>query len=179
LSSLPAKISDEEIVALLMGRDKRGVSSLYQAHSRLIFGVIYRIVKMEDVAENVMQDVFLRVWQNIESYNPSKGRFLTWVVNIARNASIDVIRSKDYRKNQQTEEIEPNAAHHRSDEIDVDNIGVKEIIEKLPPKYSTLINLIYFEGYTQQEVAEKFDMPLGTVKSRIRKAFSELRSVLG
>jgi RNA polymerase sigma-70 factor (ECF subfamily) len=179
LSSLPGKISDEEIITLLLDRDKRGVSSLYQVHSRLIFGVIYRIVKLEDVAENVMQDVFLKVWQNIESYNPSKGRFLTWVVNIARNASIDVIRSKDYRKNRQTEDMDSEAAHHRSDEMDVDHIGVKEIVEKLHPKYSTLINLIYFEGYTQQEVAEKFDMPLGTVKSRIRKAFSELRTVLG
>lgn len=175
---MPGKISDEEIIALLLDKDKRGVSYLYQAHSRLIFGVIYRIVKLEDLAENVMQDVFLKVWQNIESYNASKGRFLTWVVNIARNASIDVVRSKDYRKNQRTDNVDTEAAHHHSDEMEVDHIGVKEVVAKLDPKYSSLINLIYFEGYTQQEVAEELDMPLGTVKTRIRKAFSELRTVL-
>ncbi len=178
MTNIQAKISDEEIIALLRKQDKQGISSLYLNHSRLFYGVIYRVVKNEFIAENVLQDVFIKIWQNIDSYNPSKGHFMAWAMNIARNASIDMVRSKDYRNNMVTDGIEPETSQHHHFEIDVDNIGLNETIKKLHPKYQQLIELLYFEGYTQAEVAEELKIPLGTVKSRIRRAFQELRIIL-
>ncbi|HFA51144.1 MAG TPA: sigma-70 family RNA polymerase sigma factor [Bacteroidetes bacterium] len=175
---MQSKISDQELVSLLRNKDKKGINGLYQNHSRLLFGVILRIVKKQDIAENVMQEVFLKIWQNIESYNPSKGYFLAWAMNIARNAAIDMVRSKAYRKEQRTDEVVPSTAQQFSTEMKVGHIGVREVVATLDPKYKTLIDLLYFEGYTQVEVAEELDIPLGTVKSRVRKAFSELRSLL-
>lgn len=163
---------------MLQNRDKKGISALYQNHSRLLYGVILRIVKMQDIAENVLQDVFVKIWKNIESYDVSKGRFLAWAMNISRNAAIDMVRSKNYKKQQQTTIIDNNINQQFSSEMKVDDIGVREVVSKLDIKYKSLINLLYFEGYTQMEVAEKLDIPLGTVKSRVRKAFSELRILL-
>lgn len=176
--NIQAKISDEDIIALLKKQDKQGVSSLYLNHSRLFYGVILRIVKNEFLAENILQDVFIKIWQNINSYDASKGHFLAWALNIARNASIDMVRSKDYRNNLVTDGIEPQTSEHYYSEIDVDNIGLKEMVKKLNPKHQQLIELLYFEGYTQSEVADELNIPLGTVKSRVRKAFQELRIIL-
>lgn len=178
MRNIHAKISDEDIVTLLRQRNKQGISSLYANYSRLLYGVIFRIVKRQDLAENVLQDVFLKVWQSIETYDVSKGRFIAWVMNIARNASIDMVRSKNYRKDMVTDGVEAAVAQPASTVLNVEHIGVKEVVNKLEPKYRQLIDLLYFEGYTQSEVSEELDIPLGTVKSRVRKAFSELRTLL-
>lgn len=166
------------MVALLRRRNKQGISSLYANYSRLLYGVIFRIVKRQDLAENVLQDVFLKVWQNIDSYDTSKGRFIGWVMNIARNAAIDLVRSKNYRNDLVTDGVEAAVAQPSVSGVNVDHIGLKEVVEKLDPKYRQLIDLLYFEGYTQAEVSDELSIPLGTVKSRVRKAFSELRTLL-
>ncbi|MEO1257435.1 MAG: sigma-70 family RNA polymerase sigma factor [Bacteroidota bacterium] len=178
LRNIHAKISDEEIVALLKNKDRQGISMLYTNYSRLLFGVILRIVKQQDLSENVLQDVFLKVWQNIHQYHPSKGRFPAWVMNIARNSAIDLVRSKGYRKNNSTAAVEPAMEQQFSSEINVDHIGLRDLVQKLDPKHRRLIELLYFEGYTQAEVSEELAVPLGTVKSRVRKAFSDLRILL-
>jgi RNA polymerase sigma-70 factor (ECF subfamily) len=173
------QISDEEILTLLQNKDKRGVSNLYRQHAQLLYGLILRIVKVEHVAENVLQDVFLKVWQNIDNYAPSKGRFLAWVVNIARNASIDVLRSKEYKKSKATGGLEGGASDRQfAVGTGIENIGVRDAVKMLEPKYQLIVELIYFEGYTQIEVSEELDLPLGTVKSRVRKAFQDLKILL-
>ena len=178
MRNIHAKISEEDIVGLLRRRDKQGITILYSNYSRLFFGVIFRVVKQQDLAENVLQDVFLKIWQNIESYDVSKGRFISWAMNIARNAAIDLVRSKNYRKGMVTDGVEAAAAQTSSAEINVDHIGLKDTVHRLEPKYRKLIDLLYFEGYTQAEVSDELGLPLGTVKSRVRKAFSELRTLL-
>lgn len=178
MRNIHSKISDEEIVALLRNKNKQGISLLYSNYSRLLFGVIYRIVKQQDLSENVMQDAFLKVWNNIHQYDASKGRFPAWVMNIARNAAIDLVRSKGYRKSSNTSGVEPGMEQQFSAEMNVDHIGVRDVVQKLDPKHRQLIELLYFEGYTQAEVSDELDIPLGTVKSRVRKAFSDLRVLL-
>lgn len=87
-------LSEQQIVILLQQRNQQGVSALYDKYASVVYGLIYRIIGRKDFAENALQDTFLKVWQNIETYDVSKGRFLSWILKIARNAAIDVKRSK-------------------------------------------------------------------------------------
>ena len=170
--------SDEQIVSLLKNKERKGIDDLYTAYSPLLFGVILRIVKQTDLSENVLQDVFVKVWQNIHQYDQTKGHFGAWLMNIARNTAIDLVRSKDFRNNARTDEVVPGMASRFSTEMNVDHIGLREVVGKLALKHRQLIELLYFEGYTQAEVSEELDIPLGTVKSRVRKAFMDLRKLL-
>ena len=118
----------------------------------------------------------------MHSYQPAKGRLFTWMINIARNLAIDKIRSKEIKQQQKTDKVEDNVHtidHARFDTMAVDGIGIREVLKNLNEDYQFVINLLYFKGYTQAEVAKEFDIPLGTVKTRTRAALLELRKILG
>ena len=166
---------EEKIVSLLQDRNVKGIDLLYDHYSKMVYGLIYKIVKSEDVADLVLQDTFLKVWHKIDAYNKYRGRFLTWVLNVAKNTAIDMLRSKQYRESSKLTSLEELPGRPVKTEIQVDYIGVKDIINRLDEKYRIIIELIYFSGYTYAEAAEELAIPLGTVKSRVRKAFSELR----
>lgn len=144
-------------------------------------GVIARILKKEELAEEVLQDVFLKIWDKIDSYDPAKGKLFTWMLNIARNQAIDKTRSKEFSKGKKTGDIE-NFVNRvdRKDYLEqqVDAIGLKEVLKKLPEDQRFVIDQHYLKGYTQAEMAEEFNLPLGTVKTRMRLAMKELRNLL-
>jgi RNA polymerase sigma-70 factor, ECF subfamily len=168
--------SDVRLVELLLSRNPQCVSLMYDKYSRSLFGVILRIVKGRELAEEILQDTFAKAWRNIDSYDIAKGRLYTWLVNIARNAAIDATRAKNF--NRQNVPIEPiiNVIDgQKNKSINTDIIGIKELTKALPPDYKLLIDLIYFEGYTQPEVAEHLSIPLGTVKTRLRSAMVILK----
>lgn len=175
-----SNINEQNVLAALRRRDKDALRELYRAYSPVAFGVICKIVKKEDVAENVLQDVFLKVWNNIEQYDTSKGRFLSWILRIARNAAIDKVRSKNYQQDRKTSGLENSPVSNLAytGAPSTDNIDVRDKVNKLDTKYRVLIELTYFEGYSHTEAAKQLDLPLGTVKGRIRKALKELRKVL-
>ncbi len=180
LKSETPKITEDQIIALLRQKDKEGMRWLYRSYGKVVFGVICRIVKMEDIAENVLQDALLKVWNNIESYDLSKGRFLSWILKIARNTAIDKVRSKTYQQSLKSHPIDPamSSDPRFATTPDTAHIDVRNKVGNLEEKYRQLIEMTYFEGYTHVEVAERLELPLGTVKGRIRKALSELRKVL-
>jgi RNA polymerase sigma factor (sigma-70 family) len=144
--------------------------------------VIFRIVKKETVAEEVLQDVFIKIWDRFNNYDSSKGKLFTWMLNIARNQAIDKTRSKEISKEQKTRGIEnvvskiDNEAHI---EQHIEGIGVKEILKNLSEEQKFVVEYLYFQGYSQSELAEEFNIPLGTVKTRLRLAMQQLRTTLG
>ena len=143
--------------------------------------MISRIVIRQEVAEEVLHDVFLKIWSRIEHYDPEKGRLFTWMLNIARNQAIDKTRSREISQFKKTDDIENLVDKvDRSDfgETSTDSIGLKEVLDKLTPEQRFIVDKLYLGGYTQSEVAEEFDIPLGTVKTRLRLAMMELRSLL-
>lgn len=175
------KISEEDLVELLQGRSEKGFSVLYNNYSGAIFGVIKKIVISEDIAADVTQDVFVKIWKNLENYNKMKGTIFTWMLNIARNSAIDKLRSADYRQGLQNLQIETYVGvvdNQNSVALNIDAIGLQNVIAKLRPEYRQLIDLVYYKGYTQSEIAEEFDIPLGTVKTRIKAAVAALRTFL-
>jgi RNA polymerase sigma factor (sigma-70 family) len=125
-----------------------------------------------------LHDVFLKVWNKIEDYDASKGRFFTWMLNIARNLAIDKLRSKENKVRSKTDDLsgyvniedDGYREHHQSE-----HIGVREVVAKLPEEQKFLIEKMYFEGYSQSEIAEEYNIPLGTVKTRVRAGMTKLR----
>ena len=165
----------------LQARDKSALEFLYDNYSGSLYGVVFRILRNEDIAEEVLHDVFLKIWDKFDQYDAAKGKLFTWMLNIARNQAIDKTRSKEISKDQKTRGIENvvNKIDAREYvEQRVEDIGVKDIIKNLPDEQQFVVEYLYFKGYSQSELAEEFNIPLGTVKTRLRLAMQSLRATL-
>ncbi|MBS1556338.1 MAG: sigma-70 family RNA polymerase sigma factor [Bacteroidetes bacterium] len=165
----------------MKNKEQSALDYLYDHYSGAIYGVVFRILKDEETAEEVLQDVFLKIWDKIDSYDSGKGKLFTWMLNIARNQAIDRTRSRESSQRKKTDDIDYLVNKIDSQEnshLSVDAIGLKEVLLKLPEDQRFIVNQLYLQGYTQSEVAEEFDIPLGTVKTRLRLAMNELRSIL-
>lgn len=172
--------SQEELIGLIRHRDQSAFAYLYDNYSRALLGVISAIVDDNEEAEDVLQGTFLKIWTNFSSYDEGKGRLYTWMLNIARNMAIDSTRSKHQKMRSKIREVTESV--HQSGAFAVspsayETIGLKTILERLGEEQKTIIDLAYFEGYTQEEIATQLAMPLGTVKTRVRQAISALRDL--
>ena len=167
------------LITQLQEGNEKAFEKVYQLYSKSIFGVIFTILKDEKLAEEVLQDVFLKVWEKAPTYEASKGRFFTWILNIARNASIDLLRSKAYKDLQKNVEDETFVDVMESRQNLADNteaIGLQKYIKLLEPLCRNIIDLLFFKGYTQQESAKALEIPLGTLKTRNRMCIKKLRA---
>jgi len=174
---ITTEISEEELVRKLANRETKGLEILYDNYSAVLYGVIHRIVQNEEIAEDLLQEAFLKIWNNFGQYDASKGRLFTWMINICRNLSIDKLRSRDFVNQNKNHPIENSVIGLASviSSYNPDTIGIKEIVKRLEPDYRTIIELLFFEGYSQSEAADKLNIPLGTVKTRSRAAILKLR----
>ncbi len=168
-------ISDEHIIHLLKSSNKEGISLLYDKYSPALYGVINRILQNTEAAEEVLQDTVMKIWNNAEKFDAGKGNLLTWIINIARNAAIDRARLKSF--NRKSEQIEDYSHQLEEAPINPETIGLTDLVKKLNVDQKAIIDLIYFKGYTQSEVAETLGIPLGTVKSRLYAAIGKLREL--
>jgi RNA polymerase sigma factor (sigma-70 family) len=176
-----ATYTEQELVFLLRDRNNQAFSYLYDNYSGALYSIILQIIKENELASDVLQEVFINIWRKIESYDATKGRLFTWMLNIARNASIDTLRSKSYQNNKKNQELPDNVHSNnagQTTQLNIDNIGLKKTLEKLKPEHRILIELAYFKGYTHEEIAEIEGIPLGTVKTRIRNSLLQLREYL-
>ena len=174
------QISESLLVEQLRNNERSAYEYLYDNYSGALYGVINRIVTDEETANDVLQDAFVKIWKAINDYDASKGKLFTWMLNICRNQAIDKTRSKAFnnaQKNQSTEKNVNQLERLKSDDIKPEHIGLVELVEKLDPNERFLIDLMYFKGYTQSEIAEEFNIPLGTVKTRLRSATMNLRKI--
>ena len=173
------KYSEQELVALLKEQNNDAFNYLYDHYSGALFTIINQIVPDKDTASDVLQEVFVNVWRKISTYDETKGRLFTWMLNIARNAAIDKVRSKGYRDTQRTQSIaEGESGMAMSSNPVVNDVGLKKVLTTLNEEYRKLIDLSYFQGFTHEEIAKMLGIPLGTVKTRIRTAISQLRTMI-
>jgi RNA polymerase sigma factor (sigma-70 family) len=173
------KYSEQELIIALKARDDQAFSYLYDHYSGSLYSIIFQIVKSPEVAADVLQEVFINIWRKIESFDPLRGRLFTWMLNISRNASIDMLRSKNYMNRQKNQEITDNVyGSDQATQTNIDGIGLTKFLGKLKPEQRILIELAYLKGYTHEEIAQIEDIPLGTVKTRIRNALLQLRVYL-
>ncbi len=172
------QIAEESLVSMLSDRNPEGMEILYDNYSSALYGFIHRIIQNDEISEDVLQETFLRIWNNFSKYDPGKGRLFTWMINVARNMAIDKVRSKEFTQKQKNRELSDSVSSLDSGNqstYNPDTIGLKELIRKLDPEYKQIIDLLFFGGYTQSEAAEKLNIPLGTVKTRSRVAIQKLR----
>ncbi len=173
------KYDETELVYLLRQRSQKVFSYLYDNYGGALHSIILNIVNEEELANDVLQEVFVKVWKQIDTYDSSKGRLFTWMLNIARNASIDTVRSKAYQNSRQNQELTEDVyASGGSSETRTDQIGLRKVVHNLKEEYKVLVELSYFEGYTQDEISKMLSIPLGTVKTRLRTALVQLRQVI-
>ena len=170
---------ESELVSLLKQRQEPAFNYLYDHYSGSLYSVIVSIVPDRELANDLLQEVFVKIWRQIETYDNTKGRLFTWMLNVARNASIDAVRSKNFQQSQQNRELTENVYDEGgSTETNTDKIGLRKIVQKLKEEYRVLILLSYFEGYTQDEISKILKIPLGTVKTRLRTALIQLKQVI-
>jgi RNA polymerase sigma-70 factor (ECF subfamily) len=170
--------TEEQLVALLGQQDRDAFNYLYENYSAVLYGVICRIVTDEHIAQDVLQEVFVKIWNNIGQYNAAKGRIYTWMVNIARNAAIDKLRSRGEimkGKIQTGDEVVNNIGKGMRTEQSTDTIGLRNMVGGLKPEYQAIVELAYFKGFTLDEIGKTLEIPLGTVKTRMRHAIKLLR----
>ena len=160
--------------------DQGALAKLYDQYSAALFGTIMKIVGEKDRAEEVLQDSFVKIWRSASTYDPSKGRTFTWMLNIARNTAIDLVRTAQFRSAEKIKPIDKHVFRLGSDDErkQLDNLGMDTVLGRLKPEHRELIDLAYYQGYSQQEIAEKTGLPLGTVKSRTRTALQQLKEAL-
>ncbi|MFN0204460.1 MAG: RNA polymerase sigma factor [Bacteroidia bacterium] len=179
--NIPA--AERALISLLKSKNKEVIEILYDRYGGALLGVAEKIMKSEALGEDVLQEAFVKIWLNAESYDSSKGRLFTWMLNITRNLAIDKLKSKHYKQSLQTDSAE--AAMNVSENNDSDSIlgeegiGLQEVLNQLKPDQRQLIELMYFSGYTQAEISEELNMPLGTVKTKMRAAMLVLRKHYG
>lgn len=172
-------IPEAELVQGLLLRDQSVMEALYDQYSAALYGILKRIVRDDEKAQDVLQDAFVKIWKAGASYDKSKGTLFTWMLNVARNTAIDFLRSKSYRAEIQTDSFDVSMSSADWSTADqTDAIGLKEVIGKLKPEQQEVLQLLYFGGYTQDQAAEKLGLPLGTVKTRARSAIMVLREML-
>jgi RNA polymerase sigma-70 factor (ECF subfamily) len=177
--SSPALYSEPELIHLLKQRSQAAFSYLYDHYSGALYNVIISIVHDKETANDVLQEVFIKIFRQIDLYDASKGRLFTWMINICRNASIDVLRSKSHHTQKQNRELTENVySAAGTTSINTDMIGLRKIVNSLKDDQKLLVELAYFEGYTQDEISKVLNIPLGTVKTRLRSALVQLRSLL-
>ena len=174
------KYNESELVALLQNGDQKAFNYLYDNYSAALYGVIIRILDREDWAADVLQEVFLKIWRNMAQYDHAKGRLYTWMLNVARNTAIDALRSKNFQQDRKTMDIDQTVSYNEdrlSTNNNTDHVGVKKILMGLRKDFRVIIDLAYFQGYTQEEISKTLEIPLGTVKTRMRNALIELKTI--
>lgn len=174
-------MTQDDLLVLIRNQDEKAFTHLYNMYSKSLFAVISNFIREHEEAEDVLQETFVKIWKNIDSYNDSKGRFYTWILNIARNAAIDKLRSKGFNNTKKNLSAD-NFVHLLDDNSRttnmIDVIGIREFVKKLKPKCIQLIELLFFRGYTQQEASDELEIPLGTVKTQNRNCINDLRNYL-
>jgi RNA polymerase sigma-70 factor (ECF subfamily) len=171
---------EEQIIYLLKDRDKAAIRMIFDHYGVVMLNIIRRVIKDEAMAQDVLQDSLMKVWRNAASYDPEKGGLFTWLTRISRNAAIDKTRTKDFRLTETSRKAAAlvTISDTVSQDTNLDRLYVDQLVEQLPDKQRELIDLAYFQGYTQKEISENLKMPLGTVKTRIRLAIKHLRSII-
>ncbi|NND62361.1 MAG: RNA polymerase sigma factor [Flavobacteriaceae bacterium] len=164
-----------ERITQLQNGDQRALSSLYDSYSGALYGVIIRMCRDEGQAQDLLQETFVKIWQNSKSYDPEKGKFYTWAYRIARNTTLNFLR----KGNQliQTDDLSVYSNKAEEGENNIDSLALIGTIKKLESHHQKALELVYFQGLTHREAHKEMDVPLGTFKSYVQQALKKLREL--
>lgn len=167
-----------DLVTRLKARDEAAFAEMYRNYSNAFISIISKITNGDiEAAKDILQEAMVKVWNNIHHYDAAKGTLFTWMMNISRNTAIDRLRSKDFKNQLKNRSLETSQeqGYQPSVSTNLETIGVKKMLEKLDSSHRDVVDVVYMMGYSHAEAAEVLDIPLGTVKTRLRNAIIELR----
>ena len=178
-------LEDLELLAKISEKDRQALAELYDRYGRRVFALAVRMLNDPVGSEEVTQDVFMSVWRRGASYTSKKGKFTTWLFSIAHNRTIDELRKRKRDRSRENTDIDDHLNIQSSDISPADAavaqseyLQIRAAMEKLPVEQKHVVDLSYFKGLTQTEIAMKTGQPLGTVKTRMRLALKKLRTAL-
>lgn len=166
---------EDELVFQLKSKNQKAFSYLYDNYAPAVYGVICKTLKSKEASEDCLQEVFVKVWNNIEGYQPDRGRLFTWLSSITRNHVIDTLRSKNYKETASTLEHTEFSEKNRPVTALYDTLGIWKFVGRLREDHQNIVRLFYHSGHTQQEISNMLCIPVGTVKTKMRQAISSLK----
>jgi len=172
-----------ELLNRIQHNEEPALSELYDQYNRVVYSVAYQVLSNQQDAEEVTQDVFLRIWNKSELYDPEKGKFVSWLLTMTKRLAIDLVRHKQ-RVSRVQNPVSLDEKEYLWETTLVDEGDNSELrrtlidaMRELPTEYQEAIQLAYFKGMTHTQIADHLDRPLGTVKSHIRQGMQKLRAV--
>jgi RNA polymerase sigma factor (sigma-70 family) len=176
-----AHLSDEAVVAMLARSDESALAELYDRFGRVAYGLALRILRDEKLAEDAVQEGFLAAWRNADRFIPERGRAGTWLLTLVHRRAVDLVRREDRRRTEALREgVEPAPADSAEDDawLRIERERVQSALRKLPDQQREALELAYYGGFTQSELAERLGEPVGTIKSRMFTGLARLREML-
>ena len=170
---------EKHIIELLHEGNDKAISLLYEHYGDTLYGVAYKVVRDEELAQDVLQESFVKIWNKSHTYDPSKAKLFTWLFRITRNTAIDKIRSLSNKTEREIQMDVSDVYNVGEENIRPELIDMKKQLEKIDPKYQIVLEALFFEGMTQQEASDELGIPLGTIKSRLKIGLRELKKIYG
>ncbi len=170
---------EKHIVELLQERNEKAISLLYEHYGDTLYGVANKVVRDEEMAQDVLQESFVKIWKKSDSYDSSKAKLFTWLFRITRNTAIDKLRSTNTKTDKEIQMDVSDVYNLGIESIKPEFMDVRENLEKIESKYQIVLEALFFQGMTQQEASEELDIPLGTIKSRLKIGLRELKKIYG
>lgn len=170
-------LETSELIEGLINKDRMAYDYLYDNYSSKLYGIALHITQKRDIAEDVLQETFIKVYKHIDKYDETRGTFFTWMLNICRNGAIDKIRYGKESRKIQYDSLLVDIATNENPEVERANAELWEVLNKLENEHKEILKLSYYYGYAHGEISERLGIPLGTVKSKIRIALRELRKI--
>jgi RNA polymerase sigma-70 factor (ECF subfamily) len=176
-----AHLSDEAVVALIARSDDVALAELYDRYGRPAYGLALRVLRDEALAEDAVQEAFLAIWRGAEKYLPERAKATTWIMTLVHRRAVDLVRREERRRTEPLPEVEPDTGGPSAADsawLRLERERVQAALNQLPDQQREAIELAYYGGYTQSELAERLGEPLGTIKSRMFAGLARLRELL-
>ncbi len=170
---------EKHIVELLQERNEKAISLLYEHYGDTLYGVAKKVVRDEELAQDVLQESFVKIWKKSDTYDVTKAKLFTWLFRITRNTAIDKLRSVNTKSDKEIQIDVSDVYNLGVDSIRPEFMDVRENLEKIEGKYQIVLEALFFLGMTQQEASDELDIPLGTIKSRLKIGLRELKKIYG
>ncbi|MFK5971908.1 MAG: RNA polymerase sigma factor [Flavobacteriaceae bacterium] len=170
---------EKHIVELLQERNEKAISLLYEHYGNTLYGVAYKVVRDSELAQDVLQESFIKIWKKSDSYDSTKAKLFTWLFRITRNTAIDKLRSVNTKTDKEIQMDVSDVYNLGVESIRPEFIDVKDNLGKIEDKYQIVLEALFFQGMTQQEASDELNIPLGTIKSRLKIGLRELKKIYG
>ncbi|MBT8301177.1 MAG: sigma-70 family RNA polymerase sigma factor [Maribacter sp.] len=170
---------EKHIVELLQERNDKAISLLYEHYGDTLYGVAKKVVRDEELAQDVLQESFVKIWKKADTYDATKAKLFTWLFRITRNTAIDKLRSVNTKSDKEIQMDVSDVYNLGVENIMPELIDVRDNLDKIENKYQIVLEALFFHGMTQQEASDELDIPLGTIKSRLKIGLRELKKIYG